>query len=57
LPSSTGCVLPVSTPVLDGNLDQYIAVLESQATADAKESDGIDRDTVNVFVLDKKFEY
>jgi len=39
------------------NLDQFMAVLESQATADAMESDGIDRDTVNVFVLENKFEY
>lgn len=39
------------------NLEQYMSVLESQATADAMESDGIDRDTVNVFVLDNKVEY
>lgn len=39
------------------NLDQFMTVLESQATADAMEFDGIDRDTVNVFVLDDKLEY
>ena len=39
------------------SLDQFMAVLESQATADAMEFDGIDRDTVNVFVLDNEFEY
>jgi uncharacterized protein (TIGR02246 family) len=39
------------------NMEQFMAVLESQATADAMEFDGIDRDTVNVFVLDDRFEY
>lgn len=39
------------------SLDQFMTVLESQATADAMESGGVDRDTVNVFVLDNEFEY
>lgn len=39
------------------SLDQFMTVMESQATADAMEFDGIDRDTVEVFVLDKVFEY
>lgn len=39
------------------SLDQFMNVMESQATADAMEFDGIDRDTVEVFVLDKVFEY
>jgi uncharacterized protein (TIGR02246 family) len=39
------------------NFEQFMSVLESQATAGAMEFDGIDRETVNVFVLDKVFEY
>lgn len=39
------------------NFEQFMSVLESQATADAMEYDGIDRETVNVFVLDKVFQY
>lgn len=39
------------------SLDEFMTVMESQATADAMEFDGIDRDTVEVFVFDKVFEY
>lgn len=39
------------------SLEQFMTVLESQATADAMEFGGIDRDSVNVFVLDNEFEY
>lgn len=39
-----------------GDLDTYMKILESPATAEAMESDGIKRDTVKVFVLDKAFD-
>ena len=35
------------------NLDDYMQVLESPATAEAMASDGVRRETVQVFVLDK----
>jgi hypothetical protein len=35
---------------------KYLQVLESKATADAMASDGVKRDTVKVFVLDKKLD-
>jgi len=35
------------------NLDAYMKVLNSQATADAMAVDGVKRETVQVFVLDK----
>ena len=38
------------------NLDTYMKILESPATADAMEFDGVKRDTVKVFVLDKEFD-
>lgn len=39
------------------DLDKFMEVLESPETAEAMEMDGIKRDTVRVFVLDKKFDY
>ena len=39
------------------DLDAYMAVLESPATAEAMEHDGVKRETVKVFVLDKEFSY
>ena len=38
------------------NLDTYMKILDSPATADAMEFDGVKRDTVKVFVLDKEFD-
>ena len=35
---------------------KYFEVLESRATVDAMKSDGVKRDTVKVFVLDKKLD-
>lgn len=37
------------------DLDTYMKVLESAATAEAMAFDGIDRETVKIFVLDKQF--
>ena len=37
------------------DLDTYMRVLESPATAEAMAFDGINRETVKVFVLDKQF--
>lgn len=37
------------------DLDAYMKLLESDITADAMRSDGVRRDTVKVFVLDKTF--
>ena len=39
------------------DLDQYFAVLESPDTAEAMAYDGVKRETVKVFVLDKEFRY
>jgi hypothetical protein len=39
------------------DLDKYMEVLESPATAEAMGNDGVKRDTVKVFVLDKAFTY
>lgn len=39
------------------DLDKYMQVLESPDTAAAMENDGVKRDTVKVFVLDKEFVY
>jgi hypothetical protein len=36
------------------DLDKYMEVLNSPATAEAMALDGVKRDTVKVFVLDKK---
>jgi hypothetical protein len=38
------------------DLDAFMEVLESPATADAMEFDGVIRETVQVFVLDREFE-
>lgn len=37
-----------------GDLDTYMKVLDSPATAEAMETDGVRRETVKVFVLDKE---
>ena len=39
------------------DLDQYMAVLESPDTAEAMAYDGVRKETVKVFVLDKEFRY
>ena len=39
------------------DLDTYMKVWESPDTADAMAFDGVKRDTVKVFVLDKEFTY
>ncbi len=39
------------------DLDIYLEVLESPATAEAMSFDGVKRDTVKVFVLDREFVY
>lgn len=39
------------------DLDKYMKVLESPDTAEAMAFDGVKRDTVKVFVLDKEFAY
>ena len=36
-------------------LDTYMSILESPATAEAMAYDGVKRETVKVFVLDKEF--
>ena len=37
------------------NLDTFMEVLDSPATAEAMELDGVNRDTVKVFVMDREF--
>ena len=37
------------------NLDTFLEVLNSPATADAMALDGVHRDSVKVFVMDKEF--
>ena len=37
------------------NLDTFLEVLNSSATADAMALDGVNRDSVKVFVMDKEF--
>ena len=39
------------------DLDEYFKVVQSAATAEAMDQDGVKRDTVKVFVLDKEFRY
>jgi len=39
------------------DLDQYLAVLESPATAEAMAHDGVKKETVKVYVLDREFTY
>ena len=38
------------------DLDTYMSILESPATAEAMEFDGVKRETVKVFVVDKELE-
>ncbi len=38
------------------DLDKYMEVLDSRATEEAMEFDGVKRDTVKVFALDKQFD-
>lgn len=47
--------LAVFTTDVD-DVEQYFKELESQATADAMANDGVQRDTVKVFVLDKSLD-
>jgi hypothetical protein len=37
------------------NLDTFMKILNSSVTADAMAADGVKRETVKVFVLDKEF--
>jgi hypothetical protein len=56
---------PIRFGILEGNqvavcfeprdLDTYMKLLDSPATAEAMAFDGIKRETVKVFVLDKEF--
>lgn len=39
------------------DLDKYFEVLESPATKEAMEYDGVKRDSVKIAVLDKEFRY
>ena len=57
---------PVTFGITEGNevavylepddLDAFTAGMESAATAEAMEADGVKRETVKVFVLDKQFQ-
>ena len=38
------------------NLDKYLEVMDSRATEEAMEFDGVKRETVKIFVLDKEFD-
>ncbi len=38
------------------DLDTFMAGMESAATAEAMEADGVKRETVKVFILDKEFQ-
>ena len=38
------------------DLEKYMQVLDSPATAEAMDFDGVKRETVKVFVLDKEFD-
>jgi hypothetical protein len=56
---------PIEFSILEGNrvaccfepedLDTYLELLDSSETAEAMAFDGIDRDTVQVYVLDQEF--
>ena len=39
------------------DVDKWLEILESPATEEAMNYDGVKRDTVKVFVLDKEFRY
>ncbi len=38
------------------DLDKFMEIFESEATADAMKVDGVKRETAQVFVLDQRFE-
>ena len=38
------------------DLENFLELMESPATAEAMESDGVKRETVKVYVLDKEFD-
>jgi hypothetical protein len=38
------------------DLDTFLDILESPETADAMEFDGVNRDTLNIHVLDREFD-
>lgn len=38
------------------DVDKYMEIFESEATAEAMKMDGVKRETAQVFVLDKEFE-
>ena len=38
------------------NLDKFLELMESPATAEAMEFDGVKRETVKIFVLDREFD-
>ena len=39
------------------NVQAFLQTLQDQATADAMKADGVKRETVNVFVLDKQLKF
>ena len=39
------------------DVDKYMEVMESDATAEAMGADGVKRETVKIYVLDKEFIY
>ncbi len=57
---------PINFATIEGNevavwfepddLKTFMDILDSPATAEAMESDGVKRETVKVFVLDKEFQ-
>ena len=57
---------PINFATIEGNevavcsepddLKTFMDIMDSPAVAEAMESDGVKRDTVKVFVLDKEFE-
>ncbi len=57
---------PINIATIEGNevavcfepddLDTFLKILDSPATAEAMEFDGVKRETVKVFVLDKQFQ-
>jgi len=64
---SMGVTKPVHYAINPGNdvatcfeaddLDQFMAGMTSPATAEAMEFDGVRRETVRVYVLDKEFKF
>ncbi len=57
---------PISIATIEGkevavcfepdDLDTFLKILDSPATVEAMESDGVKRETLKVFVLDKQFQ-